>query len=209
MLSREQFVDLVQPRHHQRDGLPGWLGARGVATCFLSYCCGLWFPEIVAIRMQDWCPSGERVVIVTGERSEKRDSALVTRPRRIPVSPAVQWAVERYQECGPASEHLFSFVDHDGDRGRTLKNQVTLALRRTSLAAEGVNAGILRSSFETFVRAQDGQDGLVDYLIGATPGMTATDKWAGRTPPLALLRRVLKRALPVWKIDRAFWQAAG
>jgi site-specific recombinase XerC len=206
VLSREQFIDIALPCRHHRDGLPDWVGARGVATCFLTYGSGLWFPEIAALRAQDWCPSGERVVVVTGKRSEKRDAALATRPRRIPVSPAVHWAVKRYQQCAPKSVQLFSFADQDVDRGRTLKSQVTLALKRTGLATKGVKAGALRSSFETLVRARDARDGLVDYLIGSTGGADSTDLWRGRSAPIAALRKVLRTALTVWEMDRAFLQ---
>lgn len=206
MLSREQFIDMALPCRHHRDGLPDWVGARGVATCFLTYGSGLWFPEIAALREEDWCPSGERMVIVTGERSERKGAALGTRQRRVPVSPAVHWAVKRYQQRAPKSECLFAFASKETDHGRTLKNQITLALRRSGLAAEGVNAGALRSSFETLVRAQDAGDGLVDYLIGSTGGMAARDLWRERAPPLAALRRVLRASLTVWDIDPAFQQ---
>jgi hypothetical protein len=105
--------------------------------------------------------------------------------------------VKAYRRCSPASEeYLFAFDADDRDRGRTLKDQVTFALRRCGLGK--VNAGELRKSFETFVRSADADDGLVEYLIGATPKHHVADRWLGRRPPTGLMRTTLKAALPVW-----------
>lgn len=209
MLSRDDFIRLVQPRNQEQVGLPEWLGRRGIAICFLAYCCGLWFPEIAAMRLDDWFPSGVRAVRVSGDRSERRSASIATRPRLIPVSPAAEWAVKEYAQRAPVDPlgSLFSFDADDADRGRTLKNQVRSSLRRSQLADKGVRAGALRSSFETRLRKIDNADGVADYLIGKAPDDATVDGWTDEAPPLKLLTEVLKRATPVWTVEREFWRS--
>jgi site-specific recombinase XerC len=195
LISKETFIALIELDNLRRVGRPDYLAYRSRAAAFLAYCGGLWFPEIMALRRAHWMPEGKACILIeaTAERS----------PRRIPASPAVKWAVQRYLAERPGALEDGPLFACEG--GLPLKQEITNAIRNSGASGERkVGSGELRASFEESILRAYRDEPLSYYLIGMVP--------PGRLPrivedpPLPDLDRLLRNSGHLYFDSREIWR---
>lgn len=140
-------------------------------------------------------PEGEACILIeaTAERS----------PRRIPASPAVKWAVQRYLAERPETFGDAPLFACEG--GLPLKQEITNAIRKSATSGERkLRSGELRASFEESILRAHRDDPLSYYLIGMAPPVHLP--WIVEDPPLPDLDRLLRNSGHLYFDCRALWR---
>ena len=133
LISQKDFFKFIQIDNFRRAGRPDYLAYRSRAAAVLAYCAGLWFPEVMALRREHWMPNSEACVVIDANAEYAR--------RRIPASPAVQWAVQRFLAEGLAAAKSGLLFDCDG--GLPLKQEIRNAIRKSPLGSSSPGSGEL------------------------------------------------------------------
>jgi site-specific recombinase XerC len=195
LLSKEDFFVFIQLENFRRPGRPEYLAYRSRAAAVLAYCAGLSFPEVMRLRSEHWMPDEEACLIVEANAERAR--------RRVPASPATQWAVQRFLVERPppiGNAPLFAC-----ERGLPLKQEIANAIRKSSFARETKpRSGELRASFEEAILKYHRDSPLSYYLIGAAP--PGHLPYVLDDPPLEDLHRLLRKSGHLYFDREELWR---
>lgn len=196
LFSQEDFFALIQIENFRRPGRPAYLSYRSRAAAVLAYCAGLWFPEIMALRREHWMPNGGACLIIDANAEHAR--------RRIPASPATQWAVQRFLAERPAAVANNDLL-FDCEGGLPLKQEITNAIGKSPLS-RGVRpgSGELRASFEEAILRSYRDSPLAFYLIGAAAPAHLPPVLDD--PPLDDLHRLLRKSGHLYVDREELWK---
>lgn len=203
IVSSTHMLPFFRPSSYHETDATAWKMHRGPAVASLAYCCGLAPVEIAKLRWRDWRPEGQDVVIAAASANDQATTPLpARRERMVPLMPVVVRAVEEYLErigFEPAPYEPLIWASGGADEMKAVVKRASKKVRMVP----PVTLAQMRASFEVLLQSHDDLDGLVEYLIGArrlafdVPGPPTIN------PPVERLRRLLRKAHPLWTDDRA------